>query len=510
MLGNTLIETQAAKEEKPTSLRAVAELFEALNEADIHYCHWKSNLRLAEAMRGLTDMDLLVDHEQRQAFLQILLTHDIKPIVAPPSKDYPGIENYLGFDQSSGRLFHLHVHYRLVLGEQFVKNYHLPLESLFLGQIQMQRGVKIPVPELELAILSVRALLKYRDRDVVKDLLHIRSPGLPDHIRSEIDYLQAQTSGERIQQVLRELDGVVPAEIMSEFLDLVAHAPRAGYRLYKLRRQVRQALRPYQRYSRSTASLKYFRELSRRKMVRRFSQERNLTPAGGGQTLALVGVDGAGKSTMLSALHQWLAWRLDVRVYYLGSKQPSIQSELLYLFFRAARRSHRAVSKALGDENVLSRFLEKVRQTFLYSHHLSIGYDRYGRYRAAEHRAAQGSIVLCDRYPLVAPLDGPMVHLDANGQMDAITKAFSSWERNLYDKIQPADHFIVLNVEPAVSLERKPDHSPEAIEAKYQAVKELVAKAEREPDRWRLIHVDANLPYEQVLGRLKARIWEVI
>ena len=54
-------------------------------------------------------------------------------VVPSPAATYPAMEHLLGMDRASGRMFHLHVHYQLVLGERFVKNHRLPLEAEFLA-----------------------------------------------------------------------------------------------------------------------------------------------------------------------------------------------------------------------------------------------------------------------------------------------------------------------------------------------------------------------------------------
>ncbi len=200
-------------------LPAASDFFAALNRAGLRYCHWKSNVRLEEALSGLTDLDILVDPVNRQAFRSIVRQFDIKRTLAAPGRHYPALENYIGFDPSRGRLFHLHVHYQLVLGEQFVKNYHLPLEALFFDSVQLDHGLKVPSPELELIVLSLRALLKYRDRDVIKDILTIRSPGLPAPILKEIRYLLARTTQEELSKTLTEISDSRPSKPSGISLD---------------------------------------------------------------------------------------------------------------------------------------------------------------------------------------------------------------------------------------------------------------------------------------------------
>ncbi len=498
-------------EEQQVGLKAVVELFQVLNRRQVRYCHWKSNLRLERSLSGQTDLDLLVDPQHILVFEQILAEHRIKNVLAPPGKRYPSLKDYIGFDPSTGRCFHLHIHYQLVLGEQFVKNYHLPLESLFLDLVRLHHGVKIPVPELELIVLSIRALLKYRDRDAVKDILLIRSSGIPAHILDEIHWLFKQSSADELSRRLREISQYIPANIIQEFLISVSDSPRDGRKLLHLRREVRKALGLYQRYNRAIASLIYVRELwKRRNSFLKFKPDRKMTLPHRGLVVALVGVDGAGKTTLCQELASWLAWKMDAHLYYLGSKQLSRLSEGLYFLFRMYRRSYRTFSGRFGEKNIISKWLAALRQTMLYSHNLSIGYDRYRRYLAGKRNAGKGSIAIFDRFPLAAPLDGPQIHLAAAGDQSIRAASFSKWEQRLYAKFQPPDLLVVLSVSPEISIQRKPDHQLETIEAKNQILSELTAGVQTQtyPTEW--ICIDAEQPFDEVLRQVKIEIWKKI
>jgi thymidylate kinase len=486
----------------------VLNLFQALNQAGVSYCHWKSNIRLEEALQSKTDLDLLVADQHVGVFRKILEEFNIKPLNASPGKDYPNIENYLGFDPSSGNLFHLHVHYQLILGEQFVKNYRLPIETHFLKDVIQLHGVKTPTPELEIIVFCLRALLKYRDRDGIKDMLSIRSPGLPSHVLREAEWLLVQTTTESVSQTLQELDDWIPTEIVLDFLQLVTNSPRNGCQLVRLRNRLRRALRPFQRYSRFRASLMYFREFYRRRVsLLKFNTIRKMALTTGGRTLALIGADGAGKSTMGRMLHKWLSWKLDVQFYYLGSKQPSLTSKMLYTLFRMSRRTHRDCARRLGEKNLLSRKFADLGQVFLYSHHISISYDRLRRLRSSQGRAAGGAIVIYDRFPLAASLDGPKISVLANGKLPVLTQVFSRWENQIYRKFNSPDYYFLLNVDPDVALQRKPDHVRSAIEIKYKVLQELLPN---KSDDLEIVYLDAEEPFDDVVAKLKEALWQVL
>lgn len=493
-------------------LDALAKLFEALNSQGIEYCHWKSNCNLDQSLSGLTDLDLLVNPDHMDRFVEILSRHDVKLVLSPRESRYPDIQDYLGFDPDTGALFHLHVHYRLVLGEQFVKNYCLPLEQAFLENGEFYQGlVRIPRPEVELVVLAIRALLKYRDRDVVKDMLGIRSPGLPGHIRREFDYLLQLTDRARVSKVLKSYAGFLSPEMILELLETVAHSPRAGRVLYRLRRKLRRELTPYQRHSRWWATCSYFGVLLRHRFSSLFPKH-SKTPAGGGWVVAVVGADGAGKSTLVKALVTWLSWKLTVRRHYMGSQEPSWVSELAYLVYRAARKMARLWSNLVGKERVSSRVAHWWQQQTCYLWYVSTAVDRHRRYKAAKRQAAEGMIVLCDRYPLAAihqamegqPMDGPRIAVAAGDKPGMITRKLGQWEQNVYQKILLPDHIFALQVSPEISLRRKPEHDPDMIDRKSQALKQIGDHG------LPVTIVDADQPFDQVLLTIKTRLWQLL
>lgn len=506
-------------EDNSRSLRRLRDIFDQLNRDQIRYCHWKSNIRLKEALNGETDLDLLVDWEQSADFERILLQHGVKRILAEPGRRYPSLEDYLGYDPESGKLFHLHIHYQLVLGEQFVKNYRIPVESRYLDAVITRFGVRVPSPEYELIILSVRALLKYRDRDVIKDTFSIRYPGIPAHILDEIKHLHNQTTEDDIEQALSSVFDMLPGDVIQEFLQVVLESPRSGIKFYALRRRLRKALGEYQRYSRGKARLIYFRESWQRRnsfFVRKTKGK--MTFAKGGLSMALIGVDGAGKTTLHQQIIAWLNWKMDIQGYYLGSKEPSKQSEILYLVFRMFRRSQRSLTTRFGDDNILARWLEHGKWYFLHAHHAAIGKDRYKRYQYGTTRVLNGSTVVYDRFPLelissgsdYRLLDGPQGPDLGSSLPGFLSKRLISRELEYYRMMHLPDYLIVLDVDPEISIQRKPDHSKETVTAKSRAINHLLASNGFSNHRARIVHIDANLPLEQVLDNLKTSIWGIL
>jgi hypothetical protein len=501
---------QLIDDHKEFPLEAISAFLDAIHLKGIRYCHWKSNSRLDWGLTGRTDLDLLIDPTQESLFKKILAGLEIKKIVAPPLKQYPGLEHYLGFDSATGNLFHLHVHYNLVLGEQHVKNYRIPIEDKVLDLTQDKYGVKIPLPEVELIILSIRAMLKYRDRDGVKDIFSIRFPGIPEHILNELLWLLEQSSPEKLEKLLSELSIFSDQNLILEFLDVVKNAPRDGWKLLSLRARLRKELRPYQRKSRIFATFQYFRTLLQNTRFFKGRKNQLLKFPNGGKLIAVIGIDGSGKSTHTVKLAKWLEWKVSAPLHYLGSKQPSLWSEWSYVIFRIFRRSNTILSKRLGSEFFLARILRKIRQFFLAAHYYSVGKDRLKRFKLGLEEAQKGSIVIFDRFPFFSPLDGPEIHLIPDEKLFYLPQKLSMMEKRLYQQFNTLDQLLVLNVNPEVSVERKPDHPMETIQSKFEALSRLKTELSEQPGQFDRVQIDANMPLDQVNLALKRAVWSIL
>ena len=155
-------------------LQVVKELLSQLKTLKIHYCHWKSNINLEKSYAGQTDLDLLVHKKDRDKFNIVISELEFKRIMSPPLKQFSGMEDYLGFDYETGKLCHLHVHYKLILGQKHIKNHHLPIERFVLKKLILFKNIYVPTPEVELLLLIIRANLKFDFYDYLAFLVRKR------------------------------------------------------------------------------------------------------------------------------------------------------------------------------------------------------------------------------------------------------------------------------------------------------------------------------------------------
>src|SRR5215475_7500946 len=135
----------------------------------ISYCYWKSSRRVHSVLTGDGDVDLLVAKDDQHCAETALLMQGFKRFPSVAHRDHPAISSFLGFDQTSDRLIHFHLHFRLVVGERLLKIYRIPWEEALLARSILHPTVPIRIldPASEAVLLAVRACLELRRIDPI-------------------------------------------------------------------------------------------------------------------------------------------------------------------------------------------------------------------------------------------------------------------------------------------------------------------------------------------------------
>jgi len=136
---------------------------------NISYCYWKSSKRVYRGLTGEGDLDLLVAKQDQHRAQAILLQRGLKPFPCVACRDHPSILSFLGYDEPSSRLVHLHLHFRLVAGNSLLKNYCLPWQEAILARtiVHPMLPIRMLDPVDEALLLIVRSCLELRRSDPV-------------------------------------------------------------------------------------------------------------------------------------------------------------------------------------------------------------------------------------------------------------------------------------------------------------------------------------------------------
>ena len=291
---------------RSTSLSNFAEL---LRHKKIDYCHWKSNAFLDRSASGENDLDLLINRSHAQYFTEILNDLGFKESLLHKEEELPGVRNYYGYDQNTGRLVHVHAHFQLVMGSDLSKNYRLPLEQSYLESSAQGDLFRVPAPEFELLVFVIRMVLKHSTWDSIL----IRHGQLSSTERYELDVLSTQETLSKVESVLL----LLPDLNRNQFnLCLQSLQPDCPYwTRVKAGEQLQKVLRSCVRYPRwLDIILKFWRTGMATYPVARIQV---CTKKQNSQMVvylsAIVGGDGAGKTTVIDDLYEWLSGKFEVK-----------------------------------------------------------------------------------------------------------------------------------------------------------------------------------------------------
>jgi thymidylate kinase len=458
---------------------------------------------LDRSARGDNDLDLLVSRADMQRFTEILYRLGFKEARVLEEQQLPGILNYYGYDKEAGRFIHVHAHCQLVLGHDRTKNYRLPIEEPFLESATQGDLFKVPTPEFEFIVFVMRMILKYSTWDVIIG----RQGRVPDASRQELAYLQSLVSWSGIYDLLEQYLPLVDTALFDACMKSLRPDCPIWARI-KVGQQLQRKLRAQARRAQILdIYVKLWRRISRglRRRVCRGLPKKRLVH--GGAIIALVGGDGAGKSTAVDGLYTWLAKEFGTIKIHLGKPPWSWTTYTVRAALKVGGflnpRLHRKTSLGSAADATLPALPGYAQMLW----HVCAARDRYWTYVKARRFATNGGIVVCDRFPLshIKLMDRPQLEQTVDAaHMHWLFQRLVRFEKSCYLSIMPPELLIVLRVEPEVAVQRKTDEAVASVQARSQEIWEM---------DWRHTRahmIDASRSRAEVLSELKSLVWSVI
>ena len=461
---------------EPGVLSVYARLIEGFAQARVAWCYWKSSRRADAALAGETDLDILVApaclHDARRALLEC----GFRLFSPVADRADPSIECYLHFDEPSGRIAHVDLYARLTLGGTLRKTHRLPWVDSLIRRSAPRGGLRMPLLDAasEAVMLVVRASLELRRSDPVAALNWGRM-----RRKFELDraLLAERVDREAVRSRAAELvDQKIAAQIADAFFD-----SRPLHKQPERRRRLRRAFSSY----RTCGALEGFaRDTSRclraaaGKLNRRalhWPRPWNRRVPGGGIVVAVLAVDGAGKSTLVRGIREWLDREVDVLPLYFGTgdgRQSWFLTPLklfVPLVSRLLRRKPRGSSHGVVTDRAPG---------FVYSFLLTIwatvlAVEKRTKIHAAHRAAGRGMVVITDRFPQDEILDfndGPL--LPRLAHVPGFLRTFEASAYSLARKLRP-DLVIKLVASPELIAAREPTMDAGVIHARTEAVGRL-------------------------------------
>lgn len=492
-------------------------LFYAWNDANVQYCHWKSNEHLMEGLDGKTDLDVFVKLEDRSLAETLLEQNQYIKFVPQKSARYPLVDEWIGFDYDTGNLVHIHLHYQIITGTKYNKEYVFPIDDYIISDriLEAETNVYIASPNWEIILLYSRIALKSKDKNnilVKKD------------DQKEIDYLKARIDKDVFLQNCKNCFAE-RADFVYQSILADALSASEWYAFFKA---VKKWLAPYKKYSELRVKLKYhyhyyrnvIMAISRTKMGKHPITRKTLP----NKKLAIcfVGADGSGKSTVSCEIQKWLNWKIEADRFYLGSGDHynGLTKRLISKFSKKAsskqKSSDNKTTEKRNEEKTTKKNISIKRRILRFGYDIlmasyskQIAVRSYKEIKKAQKFIKNGAIALFDRFPqnqFEGLYDGPKVRVRALNRNSIHTKIMAHIEERAIRKAQEYQPQLVfkLILTPEESIRRKPDHTLEEVLPKANITPKL--KFEKS----RVIDIDAAQPYDLEILQIKRIIWEEI
>jgi thymidylate kinase len=266
-------------------------------------------------------------------------------------------------------------------------------------------------------------------------------------------------------------------------------------------RLIEQALQPYTRRAvGADLLLKGWRRVENgvRRRLRRSNTKARMS--GGGTMIALVGGDGAGKSTAISGLAKWLGKDLDTRRVHMGKPPRSLPTRIMRAFVKVMNLPAKVRGAKAASAPQEAAFLGYGALLL----QLCTARDRYWAYVNARRFVNDGGIVICDRFPLaqIRRMDGPQIEQMAGTRaQQRLVRWLIAREAWYYERFAQPELLVILRLDPAIALQRKTEEAPALVQSR---------SAEIWQADWRESGaqvIDAAQPKEAVLATVKALVW---
>jgi thymidylate kinase len=495
----------APSQEGPAPAKVFRALLAGFERERVSYCYWKSARRVQLSLAGQSDLDLLVSRRDRPRAAAVLERHGFKLWPDAPGLDHPALVSLLCYDEESGAILHVHVHFRLVLGHALMKSFRLPIEERILSRSAMHASLPIRIldPADEALLVIVRANLDMRGDD---PLALRRWRALEKKYSEDCAFLLDWTDVASVRASAEEIFSPALAEAIASRLH--ADSPRN----YGLRRAITRELSPFRgcgraegmlrgalRSVRLAASALHRRALGGSRLPRRRAP-------GGGVIIAFAGVDGSGKSTQVAQTRKWLGAEIDVLPLYFGSGDgaPSMLFRPFKVAARLVARTVRVKPKGASHGKVSDRPPGPLYSVLFAIWAIAVALDKRRKLSGAQRAVARGIVVVADRYPQNENAqfnDGPLLH-----RLEWAPQWLRRFETSIYASAQhaPPDLVVRLRVGPEAVARREPEMRHDVILRRVAWLDELTFGGAH------IVTVDGAQPLAEVTRIARRAVWDVL
>jgi ABC-type dipeptide/oligopeptide/nickel transport system ATPase component len=227
---------------------------------------------------------------------------------------------------------------------------------------------------------------------------------------------------------------------------------------------------------------------------------------GGGVVIALVGVDGSGKSTATTNICRWLGPEIDVLKVYFGTGDgaPSLVLAPFKALAGLVARFIKTKPKGASHGQISDRPPGPVYSFLFAVWAIAVALDKRHKLIQIQRAARRGFIVVTDRYPqdeIERFNDGPLLH-----RLPWTPVWLRRFEASVYMRARraPPDLVIKLHVGADAVARREPEMSRALIEDRLNCLQQLRFTGAK------MVSIDAVAPLDVVTRMIKRAVWDIL
>lgn len=439
------------------------------------YVSWKNNHEINLVLCGKSDLDIFVPIKYKDKFFD-LAKDECWISVKNPVADYPEVYHFYTIGEDL-KVFHLHVYFKVITGESWLKEYEFPLDDFLIdNRVLHPLGIYALNGKAQSFMFALRHFIKgssFFSRLLYKKELHsyqqewdlCKSNFNPTSKGDVIDftkYLNDSGLEERL-----ELPNIEVAQLVRKELSVYLRYPKA--QLWQLR----------------------FKSFRTRLLNKIFYKRKKILP-NNGFILVFSGADGVGKSTMSDTIGKSYESFLTVRNVQLGRPQSAWVEVIRKLLNKNEAKSIKDSGLKGSSKVTIKKALSAVYLAYL----------RYNTAVKAQKYKSQNYLVISDRWPTLEyyKMDGPKLDVST---LSGLYKRLAIVEKKYYDKLAFADLSIILTVPVKVAIQRNRDRIKEGKETDEEIKERHTQNAIHNPKSKEIVRFNNN-------GNLKEKRYELI
>jgi len=411
------------------------DLFTKLNASNVVFCNWKSHHQVNTILAGEGDLDLFVPMINQDNFHRIANDCGFKKVQSYQAH-HEFIEHYYGLDPTTLKFAHLHVHFKIVTGEHASKNYLLPIDQYVIDNIDSSNILPTITNAGRRNIFLIRHFLKigslYGLLQYWKELpKYSKEWSSFDH---SIDYESMDSLSLTSTKLSRLGKSYSESSIIKQFLSSMQFK-------FKLRNYRRRGWFAYFIFIHTNFLIRLLNKFFLKK-GKLFSP---------GIVIAVCGLDGSGKSSLVSSLNKNLGKHFSIKRLHLGRPASSKLTFLLNPLIKSYSLVIRIFKK--GSKSLQQHGIKKI--SIIYAiRSVLLAYDRRLQAIRAHNLSQRGYLVICDRYPglEVGKMDSPRIITDS--KRGYLYQFCWKLEQNFYNSIKPAQILFNLSVPLETAIQR--------------------------------------------------------